>query len=201
MTLILFLLYFLLKMSLVLTIIYYEKGDKMVTLAIYFSLQDFISFFKKDLNKVSEIELFRLGNKVKAFFTDLKNAGYLNVPQDNFLGHENKFLGALKRIVNDEPEHDEDNAALAEFLMFQIAGAYHYPGTLDEQYRNFIECVNSGEFFDIDFPRADICKHCGSTLALGSEDWNFSVYAYKEIRDGENLQLEHESVKNCPGHH
>lgn len=172
----------------------------MITLSVYFSLQDFVSYFKKDLKSLSTIEKMRLGNAARNYFEGLAYAGILKLPEDNFNLHENKFIGALKRLLNKEAEHEDDNDAFAEFLMFQIAGAYHFPGTLDEQYLNFIQGVNSGEFFDIDFPRSDVCKKCGATLAMGAEDWKFSVYAYKAIREEDKpLTLDHESVKTCPG--
>lgn len=171
----------------------------MVTFAKYFPLKDFINYFQKSLSTLSTTEKVRLGNLVKDYFNDLADREILTVPEDNFLNHENKFLGAVKRLVLQQPENADDNDAFAEFLMFQIAGAYIFPGTLDEQYNNFINCINDGEFFDIDFPRNDVCVKCGSTLALEATNWSFRVYAYKEsLGENNKLVLDHLSVRICP---
>lgn len=174
----------------------------MSTLATYFSLQDFISFFKKDFSQISETEKTRVGKIVRDYFLSLVRGDILIVPEDNFNNHENIFLGAVKRVINGDPATQEDLNSFTQFLMFQIAGAFHFPGTLDAQYKNFIECVDNGEFFDIDFPRSDVCTKCGATLALGAEDWIFSAHAYKEERkeDG-TLHLEHERHKFCTNKH
>lgn len=162
----------------------------MTSFKYFFTFKDFIDVFNREF---TESQAIRFGSAVRSYFRKLADEGILTVPEDNWGNHSNKFLGALRRVVNDEQPHPVDGEAFSTFLKYQLAGIMHVDGNLENKYSHFVEIINVGDFYEIDFDRSDVCLSCGSTLALEADRWNFSVHSYVLKKDSEGVSFASET--------